>query len=167
MNIGPLSSSKSEKSAKERPCLLVILGCQLALAKDLRWPLKGFVVGNKQYHGTAFGEWTGFYDWLRDGEATLLGVRYTPFEYTEFLVEHAKTFPYAKLVAPGQLEIFFSEQRAFEPKLSCDQDFAYDAIFRLNDGEYAIGFGIEALSESNLRSLTKVDVEWVDVRPFE
>ena len=43
----------------------------------------------------------------------------------------------------------------------------YDAIFRSDDGEYAIGFGMEELSEANLRSLQDTRAEWADVHPLE
>ena len=50
------------------------------------WPLTGFVIGSKQYRDANFGQWTGFYDWLRDSKEQVLGVRYWPFEDTEFLI---------------------------------------------------------------------------------
>lgn len=167
MNTEPQSIPKPEKSSTGRPCLLVILRPQLTLAKDLRWPLKGFVLGEKQYHDANFGEWTGFYDWLRDREGGVLGVRYTPFEETEFLTKELKALAYVKVDPPRHLEIYFSDRREFDEKRSCDQEFLYDAIFRSGDGEYAIGFGMEELNESNLRSLEKAGAEWAVARPLE
>ena len=46
------------KSSKSRPCLLVVLRPNLTLAKGVEWPLKGFVIGEKQYHDANFGDWT-------------------------------------------------------------------------------------------------------------
>jgi hypothetical protein len=141
----------------------VILRSQLTLAKDLRWPLKGFAVGDKRYHDAGFGAWTAFYDWLRDSEGKLLGVRYWLEQDTEFLVDYTKRLGYVEAVPARHIEIYFSERRAVDPKLSCDQAFLYDAIFRSDDGEYAIGFGVEELSDDNLRSLQDATAEWVDV----
>src|ERR1700719_2322678 len=90
------SVSKLSERPSKRPCLLVILHSRLTLARDLRWPLKGFVVDNKKYLDAAFGNWTGFYDWIRDMDGNLLGVRYAPFEDTEFLIEHTTRLSYVK-----------------------------------------------------------------------
>ena len=155
------------KSSKSRPCLLVVLRPNLTLAKGVEWPLKGFVIGEKQYHDANFGDWTGFYDWLRDLEGNVLGVRYTPFEETEFLTQEVGALGYVKADPPRHLEIYFSDRREFDEKLSCDQEFLYDAIFRSDDGEYAIGFGMEELSESNLSSLEKSGAEWAVAHRLE
>jgi hypothetical protein len=137
------------------------------LARDLRWPLKGFFIGNKRYLDTDFGHWTGFYDWLRDADGNLLGVRYTPFEDTEFLIDHTTKLPYVKTAPLRYIEIYFSEKRAIDAKRSCDQEFLYDAVFRSDDGDYAIAFGIEELSEVDLQGLEKAEAEWAAVRPLE
>jgi hypothetical protein len=163
----PQSLSKSSERPNKRPCLLVILHPRLTLARDLRWPLKGFVVGDKQYLDAAFGDWTGFYDWLRDVDGNLLGVRYTPFEDTEFLTEHTTKLSYVKVDPSRHIEIYFSEKRAIDAKRSCDQEFLYDAVFRSDDGDYAIGFGIEELSETDLHSLEKAEAEWAAAHPLE
>lgn len=154
-------------SSTRRPCLLVILRPRLTLAKDIRWPLKGFVIGSKRYHDAAFGNWTGFYDWLRDAQGNLLGVRYTPSDQTEFLTEQLKGLAYVKSDPSRHLEIYFSDRREFDDTLSCDQEFLYDAVFRSDDGEYAIGFGMEELNDSNLRGLETIGAEWVVAHPAE
>jgi hypothetical protein len=161
------NAKESRKNTEANPCLLVLLRPTLALAKDIRWPVKDFVVGDRRYRDANFGEWTGFYDWLRDVEGNVLGVRYTPLEQTEFLTQELKGLAYVKVDPPRHVEIYFSEHRAVDPKLSCDQAFLYDAIFRSDDGEYAIGFGMEELSESNLRSPEKARAEWTVARPLE
>jgi len=163
----PQSLSKTREKPGKRPCLLVILRPRLTLARDLEWPLKGFVVGDKRYLDASFSNWTGFYDWLRDADGNLLGVRYTPFEDTEFLIEHTSRLAYAQTDPPRDIEIYFSEKRSFDEKRSCDQEFLYDAVFRSDDGDYAIGFGIEELSETDLYSLEKSEAEWVAARPLE
>src|SRR5262249_17416335 len=107
----------SEAIAK-RPCLLVILRPQLTLAGGLTWPLKEFVVGNKQYHDLGLGEWTAFYDWLRDSEGKLLGVRYWLEKDTEFLSDHSKQLGYVQNTPSRHIEIYFSDRRTVDPKLS-------------------------------------------------
>jgi hypothetical protein len=163
-----MSNLKESKSnPNDNPCLLVMFGEKVTLARNVTWPLKGFVVGERHYYDATFGEWTGFYDWLRDGCENVLGVRYTPFEQTEFLTQELKELSYAKADPPRHIEIYFSERREFDEKLSCDQEFLYDAIFRSDDGKYAIGFGMEKLTESNLRGLERIGAKWAAARPLE
>jgi hypothetical protein len=161
------ANSELEKRPTGRPCLLVIFRAELTLSKDIQWPLKGFAVGDRQYNEVNIGGWTGFYDWLRDSEENLLGVRYSPFKDCEFLIERTAKLQYVKPDFPRNIEIYFSERREVEAGFSCDQDFLYDAIFRSDDGEYAIGFGMEELTEANLRSLGVVAAEWVVARPLK
>jgi hypothetical protein len=163
----PESRTDVSEKPNDRPCLLVILGPRLTLARDLQWPLKGFLVGNKQYLDAAFGEWTGFYDWLRDTDGNLLGVRYAPSEDTEFLIERVTNLSYVKADPSRDIEIYFSQKRTVDAKHSCDQAFLYDAIFHSDDGDYAIGFGIEELSETDIYTLEKAEAEWAAARPLE
>lgn len=158
---------ESHKNVEANPCLLVLLRPTLTLARNVKWPLKEFTIGDMRYRDANFGEWTGFYDWLRNGDGDLLGIRYTPFEQTEFLTRELKDLAYVEADPPRHIEIYFSERRAIDPNLSCDQALLYDAIFRSDDGEYAIGFGMEELSESNLRSLETMGAEWVVARPLD
>ena len=147
--------------------MLVIFRPQLTLAKNLRWPLEEVTIGNTRYRNAGFGNWTGFYDWLRDSEGELLGVRYWPEQDTKFFVDYTKPFDYVEAASSRHIEIYFSERRSFEAKLSCDQEFLYDAIFRSDEGGYAIGFGIEELNEANLRSLQNARLVWADAHPSE
>jgi len=142
-----------------RRCLLVVLRPQITLAKNLRWPLKGFVVDGISYRDAGFGDWTEFYDWLRDGAGNILGVRYWLRSDTEFLVEYAQKLGYVEADPARHIEIYFSERRGVDPQLSTDQDFLYDAVFRSDDGVYAIGFGIGDLSEAELEGIETV---WAD-----
>lgn len=164
-----MANFKENKESQEtdpNPCLLVLFRSTLTLARDVRWPLAGFSIGEEKYYDASFGDWTGFYDWLRDAEGGLLGIRYTPFEQTEFLTRELKDLHYVQADPPRHLEIYFSERREIDPKRSCDQAFLYDAVFRSDKGGYAIGFGMEELSESNLRSLEKAGAEWAVARPL-
>ena len=161
------SAPRQKEGKTGRPCLLVILRPQLTLAKDVQWPIKGFALENKRYGDTGVGEWTGIYDWLRDAGGNLLGVRYTPADEMKIPAEVLKGLPYIKLVPPCHLEIYFSDRQIVEPTLPCDQAFMYDAVFRSEDGEYAIGFDMEELDESNLRSLENAPVDWAIARSLE
>lgn len=151
-----------EISPSRRDCLLVMLLPRLHLAKNLEWPLKGFASEGNNFRDSGFGDWTEFYDWLRDSAGNILGVRYWLRSDTEFLTEYAKGKEYIQAESPRQIEIYFSERRGADAELSCDQDFLYDAIFRSDNGDYAIAFGMGGLSESDLRSLESVEAIWTE-----
>lgn len=155
------------KSPADRPCLLVVLRPKLTLAKSPAWPLKGFALDSKEYRDAALGEWTGFYDWLRDADGSLLGVRYWLNEGTEFLAQQAHALDYVSVDPSRFIEIYFSDRRQVAPKLSADQDFLYDPVFRSDDGEYALGFAMEDLGESDLRNIEKAQADWGAFRPLE
>lgn len=148
------SSVQTERS-RERPCLVALLQPRLTLAKGLTWPQKAFVVNGKEYRDAGFGEWTGFYDWLRAPDGALLGVRYWLDTSTEFLEVYARNLSYVSVDPSRSIEVYFSDRRAFEPRLSADQAFLYDALFRAADGEYAIAFGAEELSLADFEVLDK------------
>lgn len=156
-----LSSSgpSSTESSLGRACLIVVLKSKLALAESSVWPLKGFVLNGKEYHDAALGEWTGFYDWLRDPNGYLLGVRYWLNEGTEMLAQQARVLDYVSLKPSRFIEIYFSDRRDVDPKLSADQEFLYDPVFRSDDGEYALGFAMEGLGESDLRNIENAQAD--------
>ena len=141
---------QSDTPLIKRPCLITLLKPQVALARGLSWPQKAFIVDGKKYFDAGYGEWTGFYDWLRSSDGALLGVRYWLDKSTQFLEVYARKLSYVRVDPSRCIEVYFSDQRAFESKLSADQAFMYDALFRAVDGEYAIAFGAEDLSEEDL-----------------
>jgi hypothetical protein len=74
---------------------------------------------------------------------------------------------YVQADPPRHIEIYFSERRGFNPQRSCDQEFLYDANFSSDNGEYAIAFGMEGLSKSDLDSLETAAVRWTNARFLE
>lgn len=79
---------------------------QLALAKDLKWPLQGFAVENAEYSDMGLGEWTGFYDWLRDSDGGLLGVATAQFRHGVFSEPYASPAIRESCVKPHR-SLFF------------------------------------------------------------
>jgi hypothetical protein len=158
------SSSVQSDRSRERPCIVALLKPRLTLAKGLSWPQRAFVVDGKEYRDAGFGEWTGFYDWLRASNGALLGVRYWLDASTKFLEGYARNLPYVSVDPSRCIEVYFSDQRAFEPKLSADQAFLYDALFRAADGEYAIAFGAEELSGADFEILEQSGMQSAEAR---
>jgi len=147
-------------SSAGRPCLIVALNSNLTLAESPVWPLKSFALSGQLYRDAALGEWTGFYDWLRDSNSVLLGVRYWFNEGTELLVQKANALGYIRVDPSRYIEIYFSDRRDIEPKLSSDQEFLYDPVFRSDEGEYALGFAMEGLGESDLLNIHTARANW-------
>jgi hypothetical protein len=149
---------------ENRPCMAIVLGTDLVLAKELRWPMQEFTVENKTYEDAGFGNWTAFYDWLRSSDSSLLGVRYWLRDDLHFLGDSVKNKDYAEVEAGRQIEIYFSGRREVDQNLSCDQEFLYDAVFCSSDGTYAIGFGMEGLTEADIDHLTNAGVKWAEAK---
>lgn len=162
----PTEPSTANSSAG-RPCLIVVLKSNLTLAESPAWPLKGFALDGKEYRDAALGEWTGFYDWLRNPNGVLLGVRYWLNEGTERLVQQAHVLDYVRVDPSRFIEIYFSDRRDIEPKLSADQEFLYDAVFRSDNGQYALGFAMVGLSESDLLNIQTAKADWGTFQPLE
>jgi hypothetical protein len=143
-------------------CLVIFLRPRLTLGEMTSWPYDKLDAFGEQYTSIA-GEWTGFYDWLRDHDRTLLGVRYWPFESTQFVIRIAKELSYVHVVEEKCLEIFFSSHRASLDHLSSDQDFLYDPVYTSHSGACALAFSTEDLSESDNTSIRNANAEWVPI----
>lgn len=95
-------------------------------------------------HETEFGSWTGFFDWLRTERGNVIGVRYWPFENTEFLLRLVSGAPF-EIDPAGALLIFLSSNRCFDQTLSDDQSFEEARLFSAS-GTYSILFGCSNLT---------------------
>jgi hypothetical protein len=146
-------------------CLIIELAPRIALASRVRWPVGSFTGNGKYYGPLGFGHSTGFYDWLRDSTSNLVGVRYWPFEDTQFLLQEVAHLRYVK-VAAGRLEIYFHSSDQIDQENSADQDFLYCELFRSDERCYAIAFGLENLNESELASLEKAEGERISISPI-
>lgn len=153
---------------EQRSCVIVILGDQLA--KGGAWPITRLVSNGKCYRDCGFGEFTEFYDWLRDSDDELLGVRYNLCEDTEFLFDYAQRRDYMLSKEAGHwkyLEIYFSEKWDVDPLRSSDQGFVYDPVFRSDDNEIAIAFDMGWLGKSERQSLERRTSIWAEARVCE
>jgi hypothetical protein len=166
------SAEESEVVCSEaspgRECLAVVLRPQLVLARIHTWPLMAFVCNGNRYYDAGFGEWTDFYDWLRDDpDGNVVGVRCWLSSETAFLGDYAKDLGYVKVDPSRNLEIYFSDRRLLNRSRSCDQDFLYNALFRSDDGYYALAFGMGGLNRRDLLSLQNIGSGWDEAQPAE
>lgn len=154
--------------SEQRDCLIVVLADKVKLAKVNAWPIAGFVADGRCYRDCGFGEFTEFYDWLRNRGGELMGVRYNLCEDTEFLFGYAQRRDYMLSKDLGRfkyVEIYFSDKWDVDPHLSCDQGFVYDPVFRTEDDEIAIAFDTGHLTESELQRLEGQTSLWIEAVP--
>lgn len=143
--------------------LIIFLWPRLTLAESLSWPVTQLHAKNEVYR-TVSSDWSGFYDWLRDDNGSLFGLRYSPFPETGFITEVVKGLPYARVYGSYAIEVFFSQQiREPVPERSCDQDFLYDQVFKTDSGKYAIAFATDGLTAAELRAISQADADWLAV----
>jgi hypothetical protein len=137
-----------------RTGLLVTLRPEIGLALVADWPITTLKADGLSYRAVG-PEWSGFYDWLRSKDGTVLGVRYHTTEDTRFLLNEASSLSYAVVGQHEEVCIFFGENRVFDPAQSDDQDFAYDQVFVSTGEGSAICFSAENLTPNQLASVTQ------------
>jgi len=142
------------------PCLIVFLRPKIALALGKDWPITRLSIDNKTFEPVG-PHWSGFYDWLRDIRGRVVGVRYHPTEYTDFLLKFVDRLEYAELGQFSDLSLFFGEARTIDPATSEDQNFIYDQVFE-SQGEYAIAFAKPGFSTEEQAGLSEGGTEWLN-----
>lgn len=119
----------------------------------LAWPTSSFSASGEVFVNTELGDWTGFYDWLRDTHGVLIGLRYWPFDTTAFLQSEVGHLPFIRTTPNGAIELFFSDSRDTDSAQSKDQGFQYDALFRSAEGTYALLIDDSELRGEDIESL--------------
>jgi hypothetical protein len=160
-------TNRMDNSEISSPAILIaILGSELELAM-VDGPLSsGFTQGDCFYRDAGQGDFTGFYDWLRDTAGRLLGLKYWIYRDVDFHREVLASLPYVELPdGEPSVEIFFSAERGYDAAKSDDQSFADNALFRSEDGEWAVTFSVYALDRDELACLRSCQSKWVIVHP--
>jgi hypothetical protein len=150
-----------------RECLIVMLQEELTLANGIRWPLKAFRLEGTVYQDVGLGEWTGFYDWMRQSNGDLIGVRYTPLADNRELFESTRSLGYTKADASKGLAIYFDAMQVVDDQRSCDQEFQYDAVFKSDEYGWAIAFDTIALTAEDRQRLRRIVRRWRTVTPLD
>lgn len=143
-------------------CLVIVFKPRLTLALVAGHPIDELILGGVRYRDAGYGEWTGFYDWLRDNKGRVIGVRYWPDD-PQFLLDILPLFPYAMI--PDNkfyVEVYFSNTRAVEKKKSHDQDFLFDKLFVADNGDYAIAFDTSLITPDQLKDIrSSAEADWI------
>lgn len=137
--------------------LLVLLDKQLQL-KITKNLLNSFSLENgKIYTDNNNDTWTGFYDWLRNKKAEIIGVRSFFFEHYSYILNLVKSLDYLSINEHNKsVEIYFQKETNFDPEWSTDQHFGKNRIFSTEKGDLALSFGIySTLSAFEIESIKK------------
>ena len=112
---------------------------------------KRFDINESIFQDTELGDFLGFYDWLRNDEELVIGVRFIPFERIDFLYQYSKQLDYVTIEKENKyLEIFFRNVEYFNEWDSNDQDFGECRIFKNMNNQLLISFDAENLNENEL-----------------
>jgi hypothetical protein len=95
----------------------------------------------------------GFYDFLRNRDKAIIGVRMTPFD-TRPLIDYATSLDYI-FIDPIRvyLEIFLRDFRGAVIDGPAEQAFGDDALWRSDLGTYALQVGTDELTDFELEAL--------------
>ena len=107
----------------------------------------------QQFKDTGLGDWTGFYDWLRNPARKIIGVRYWPFENAQFILDSYTQTPNVQIDPRKGLLVFFGSQTEYRENISGDQDFAEARVLVNSIGEHALLLGCPDLVESDFVGL--------------
>jgi hypothetical protein len=95
----------------------------------------------------------GFYDFLRDGDKAIIGLRFSPFQHSSVL-DYALPLSYTYVNRERDyVEIYFRGHRGLSVPGSAEQAFGDDRIWRNSVGVYALQVGTTTLTQGELESL--------------
>ncbi len=130
-------------------CLIVVLREEIALALTPQCPSEFFVFENIHYKDLGYDDFVGFYDWLRNTDKRIIGVRCYPWEEFSFPYATVRVLPYVEIDSEEKsVCLFFSDERSFEESLSDDQDFGNNRMYKSDTEEYAISFDADRVMDS-------------------
>lgn len=89
-------------------------------------PNKSVALSDAVYFDSGCGDFLGFYDYLRNAEGEILGVRFAPFE--EFGFDRQ------------EIQVFFSDKHDFEETKSDDQVFVDNKLYKSKSGARLVTF---------------------------
>jgi hypothetical protein len=133
-------------------------------------PPSSFIIGDKHFLDMDYGDSPGFYDWLRTKKAHIIGVRFTPSDDFDSLVKYTQHLSYCESVSE-QLEIYFTNERKFDSKISDDCYFGGNNIYLANGKALAILFDVDrrkgtltGLGIEDINSLISIGAKHVNVK---
>jgi hypothetical protein len=119
---------------KERPEIVILSAI----------PESTFDYFQAQFTDMGYGDFIGFYDWLRNPDDLIIGVRlHVLGEELEDLKNTLIQRKYIQISeATNGIDIFFSEDKSVLLERSADQEFDFAAAYQSENGTLALLFGI-------------------------
>ena len=138
--------SSELKETNSAICLVVVCADEVALAVVPCCPERSFRHDNGYYEDQGFGDFTGFYDWLRNTKGRVIGVRYLPADELDFLCNAVAQLPYVVVDwRIKSIELYFSGDRSVDEGASNDQEFGDNRLFKSASGTFALSFNASAV----------------------
>lgn len=132
--------------------VLLVLGKRLRVV-SLPGISRSFMLDGQKFYGVDFGSgFHGHHDWLRDGSLRVVGVRQHFIGYESF-ADRVRMLPYVVVQSAEPLneyptvEIYISDSRVYEERLSDDYAIGTDEIYFSEDRTAAIAFDIPLRGE--------------------
>ena len=139
--------------------LVAVLRPRLTLALLETEPPMEFEIDGVRFRDSGLGDFTGFYDWLREPSGRPVGVRYCPNAEAATRIGQAARVPYVRHDG-ACFEIQFSRESPIDQATSDDQSFGGNRIFLSEAGEVALAFETYFLAEDELRAIREVPAQW-------
>lgn len=96
----------------------------------------------------------GFFDWLRIREETIVGIRISFFEDLNYTTILMKKSYVNSAFENKSVELLFTGHR-FDSEFSGDQDFTSNYVYKSEEGDLLLTFGVDHLTEKELNSLLR------------
>lgn len=145
--------------------LVIVFRPELTLALSEAQPAEGVSIEGVSYRATSTGDFTGFYDWLRDRSGKIIGLRYWPGSEGKLPLHTLNHLPYVRVPPGGTcIEVYFSQKRETDESRSDDQAFGGNSHFLSDSGELAICFETYFLSDSEMTSIREAKARWASLR---
>lgn len=113
-------------------------------------------IGHELFEETGAGDTNGFYDFLRQPDGKIVGVRFSPFIEFSDICNPASQGVGLRITgaAPtASVELFWKGAANYDPAQSSDQFFDQNYIFRSESGRFAVTFGFSHLAEGEIDDL--------------
>jgi hypothetical protein len=123
----------------------------LAVEEDVALPLS---LDGAVFSDVGYGDWMGFYDWLRTSSGKLVGIR-TRLDApgAEDLRQRIARNDAVDL-DDGEIRVWFSSEQSFSEEKSDDQELGTHRVLTSHDGLLALTFNVESLSDEEFSALS-------------
>jgi hypothetical protein len=149
---------KTPTPSRPETTLLLSCGVDIQMAAFPGMPGERIEVFGALYRDTGYGDFTGFYDWLRSPEGVVIGLRWWPFGDLGFVLETLRGREYASLdPAEEYVDIWFGSERVSIPEEPKEQDFVGNKVLVSDSGDYVLSFHA-GLAPEVLAGMTRMPI---------